>query len=324
MLAKGSLLALSVAGCATMPRTSVRAIGVDDYCTPPGTPPRVRVTLAPVASVDFSAALRAHYSGRALAMAYAAGAMPDLDAMESAIESGPPDANALRTHVDRVLQRVQLAHQQGEAMVAELACESQRTRQSREFLAGHETSAVRALTVASIIVGGASAVTLGFIGRYAGGSVAEEVVGIAGGVASAGLGASTFLVHEHRWFTHERNLLADIWTGPARSSLYPPVVWYYLTQREFSNSGERPIRENMVRRWARFEHLSHRSDIERARREALLFGRGGLYAVDDLIVRAALLEQTSSAVALMDQEVDRLAREVLDRVDALRGASAAP
>jgi hypothetical protein len=313
-----STLVVHVDACAAHEHRLLQQRNGDDYCTPPGQLPRIDLPLVPLSSVHFSDSLRAHYSLRSLGVAYGAGALPDLEAIEQSAADRSVDAEVhIRAHADRVLQRLQIADQQISAIVAELDCEGERADQMREYMQEREERSVRILTAASIAAGGASSVALGFLGRYAGGSIAEEVVGITGGVATAGLGLGIFFVHERRVFSHRRNLLAEIWRGPARSDLYPPIVWYYLTQREFSNSGERPIRENVIARWSRFEHLSRDAASQRARRAQLFFGSGGIYSVDDLVIRAALLEQARSAVALLDQEIDRLARELILRTEAL-------
>jgi hypothetical protein len=265
--------------------------------------------------VTFSEAARTHFSTRALGIAYAAGALPSLEALEESMALGGSEgASRGRARTEQITRQLQIAHQQAAALEAELDCEGERAAQLREFMEEREARGVRTLTVASITAGGASAVATALLGRYAAGSVAEMVVGIAGGLSSAGLGLGIFFVRERRRFNHERNLLAEIWQGPARSDVYPPVVWYYLTQREFSNTGVRSIRENVVARWSRFEHVSREAAAERARRERLLFGHGGVYSADDLAIRVALLEQTRAAVALLDQEIDRLQREVASRV----------
>jgi hypothetical protein len=107
-------------------------------------------------------------------------------------------------------------------------------------------------------------------------------------------------------FLHERNLLADVWVGPAASTLYPPFVWAYLSLPEFSNDGQHAIRERIVQRWRAFEGLADDPTLA-----PLIFGSGGRYDADTLRLRAAMLAEVAAEVDLASQDVAALAARLL-------------
>ena len=81
------------------------------------------------------------------------------------------------------------------------------------------------------------------------------------------------------------------------SDNYPPLVWSYLTRREFSNNQREPIREKIKARWRRFEQVDDPTAA------ALLFGKGGSYDADALRTRAAMLDEVRAEVELCHQDL---------------------
>jgi hypothetical protein len=90
-----------------------------------------------------------------------------------------------------------------------------------------------------------------------------------------------------------------VWNGPIRSSTFPPLVWGYLSQPDFSNDQRTSIRDKIVERWRHFE------GVEKGTAAAnLLFGAsGGLYDADTLQLRAAMFESVKAEVELENQEL---------------------
>ncbi len=136
-------------------------------------------------------------------------------------------------------------------------------------------------------------------------AVAQDSTAVSGGTVTAGLGLASLFVHRRTNYENRRNLLTDVWTGPATSETYPPVIWTYLTRPAFSNSGREPIRSRIVGRWRQFEQ------VEDAETAATLFGSGGLYDVDALRLRAAMLDEVKAEVELARQDLAALAAELL-------------
>ena len=130
-------------------------------------------------------------------------------------------------------------------------------------------------------------------------------------MVTAGLGVASLEVHPHIRVDHPRNPLADVWFGPKESTLYPPVVWGYLMEPEFSNDQREPIRKRIVERWVQFQGV--RKDDPKL--VALLFGAGGTYDEETLRMRASMIDQVKAEVDLMNQDIAALAA----RMRAARG-----
>ncbi len=239
--------------------------------------------------------------GRIERLASLLGLRADLRARRSA--SGAPPTADERLHA---LSRIEVARDALAAISAELACESERADQAADYLFRHQSDAVQELTIASVLVAAGTSVAGVILATAGAKNFPQDTVAIAGGGLTVGLGLGALYVHPKIDFGHPRNLLADVWNGPAVSKIYPPPVWAYLTRREFANDETRPIRERIVARWRAFETVDDDPGTL-----ALLFGAGGRYDVDTLRTRASMLDQVRAEVDLGNQELALLAAELL-------------
>jgi hypothetical protein len=208
----------------------------------------------------------------------------------------------------RILERLELARVTIGATVAELDCEGERARQAADYLTNAQQRQVQTLTVASIAAAAATAIAGVFLSTGNASPTAQDTVGIVGGGATAGLGLASLYVHPSLPFEHTRNLLADVWSGPAASTTFPPVVWAYLTRAAFSNDQQQAIRVRIVERWRHFRSIGN--DPEQ---QALLFGQGGRYDAATLRRRAAMLAEVKAEVALANQELSSVSGALLSR-----------
>jgi hypothetical protein len=87
--------------------------------------------------------------------------------------------------------------------------------------------------------------------------------------------------------------------------LAAPVVWAYLSRREFSNEQRASIRDKIVERWHRYQGLEQEPDDTSA-----LFGAGGRYDADLLQTRAQMLDEVRAEVDLLSQDLESLASEL--------------
>jgi hypothetical protein len=275
-LAKFLLAALP--GCAT---ATVRG----GYCAPPTD---AALSVAPDPAPSGSATREEHVA-----------ALVGLRGATAEQVSRSDDARA------RVLERVQLASLAIGATSAELDCESERAEQAADYLARAQTSSVQGLTVGSIAAATLTGIAGVFLSTRGAPAFAQDATAVSGGTVTAALGLASFFVHRGTNYEHRRNLLADVWTGPATSGTYPPVVWTYLTRAEFSNSGREPIRNRIVARWRQFQQ------VEDAETAAMLFGSGGSYDVDALRLRASMLDEVKAEVELARQDLAALAAKLL-------------
>jgi hypothetical protein len=205
----------------------------------------------------------------------------------------------------QVIERLELASLVIGATSAELDCEGERAEQAADYLARSQAGGVQGLTIGSIAAATLTGIAGVFLSTKGASASAQEITAISGGTVTAGLGLASLYVHPRTSFEHERNLLADVWFGPATSTTFPPVIWRYLKRPAFSNGGREPIRQRIVARWRQFHQ------VEDPATAAMLFGRGGMYDVDSLRLRAAMLDEVNAEVELARQDLAALGAKLL-------------
>lgn len=71
------------------------------------------------------------------------------------------------------------------------------------------------------------------------------------------------------------------------------------------------MRETLISRWRQHGRLGEPGSDTEQRRIALFFGEGGLYEIEELRARAAMLDLLEADVNLMSQDLERLLQEIL-------------
>ena len=71
------------------------------------------------------------------------------------------------------------------------------------------------------------------------------------------------------------------------------------------------MREQLVTSWQGLNRIEGQSEGERNQRLALVLGSGGLYSIEDLHARGAMLEMLAAAIDLMHDELEVLVRWLL-------------
>ncbi len=282
LFAAGFYLRLTLLlGCATVKH----AAAPSGYCAPPA---------APVQPWREDAGTPGN--SRVTRVAALLGVSQDL----AQARTGPREsALVARLHV---FERLEAARALVDATVAELDCEGERTSQLASYLEDRERRSALLYTASSIVAGAATGTASAFLAGAHRSDALQEGVAAGGGALTAGLGLVPLFQHLRAEFSHPRNMLTDVWNGPAESSVFPPLVWAYLSRPEFSNAQSKPIRERIVERWQRYEALA-----EDASAGALILGAGGVYDVDLLRRRADMLDQLKAEVDLMNQDLAELA-----------------
>ncbi|MFD2936366.1 hypothetical protein [Spirosoma flavum] len=243
--------------------------------------------------------LTPRYSQHDLLLANATGVLPLLRELINLERSTQPDARLESINKrQQILNRLLLASTQISGLAAELDCEGERADQIATYLDQRDTQRIRRLTILSVVLGAATTVATTLIRSVD----ATKVVGVSGGVISAGFGGlAAFSSNRSVEFKHERNLLTDIWYQPKQSSVYPPIVWYVLNEKLFSNIGQHSISHNIRQRWQ--DYVLNGASKEQ---QDLYFGKGGNYQADDLHNRANMLNQLQSSVRSIYQDLQSL------------------
>jgi len=298
---------LALAGCAgTHPTPRLQVVA--GYCDPP-LPYRYDPAYSP--QPDFEAALTpallARYPRRNLLAANAAGILSQLQALlaleaQARRQPGPATELAVLRQRQQLAAQVALVSTTVASVAAELDCEGERADQVAGYLDELDDRRTQRLNVLSIGVGAASGIGTTVISNTPG----QYAFGIGGGLLAAGLGLLTLTGSHTTEFDHPRNLLAEIWAEKPTSELFPPSVWYMLTEPAFSNSGQTSIAHNTRQRWQHYGQLAHPDSKAGRQLAALLFGPGGDYSADQLTLRANLLNELQSAVRLLNQELQGL------------------
>ncbi|MVN78253.1 hypothetical protein GO988_18135 [Hymenobacter sp. HMF4947] len=299
-------LLLALAGCATRPPARLQVAA--GYCDPP-LPYRYDPAYSP--QPNFEAALTpellARYPRRNLLTANAAGILPLLRALlaleaQARQHPGPAAELAVLRQRQHIAAQVALVSTTVASVAAELDCEGERADQVAGYLNEQDSHRTQRLNVLSISIGAASGIGTTVIDNQP----AQYAFGIGGGLLAAGLGLLTLTGGHAIEFDHPRNLLAEVWNEKPTSALFPPSVWYMLTEPAFSNSGQTAIAHNTRRRWEHYGQLAHPESKDGQKLAALLFGAGGQYSADQLTVRANMLNELQSAVRLLNQELQGL------------------
>jgi hypothetical protein len=266
------------------------------------------------------------FSGAAIEIADTIGAAAPLLRL-AALEADGPETVAAGLRVLRlrqaVMDRIMLAMLDVSGALAAIDCEGERGDQLRVRLQGTETRRAQRLGLASIMVGALTAALSGGL-SVAGAAAGADVAGIVGGVAEASVGTSLLFGSASGELRTERNLLREVWERPARSELFPPSVWRFLTRRPGGDPGQATVAEVVVAEWRAAELLGRGAPGEERSRAALLFGAGGAYTVEELEARDAMLDLLEASIALMSRDLRILLEELLERPSALTRKPASP
>ena len=285
----------------------------DRFCAPHAAPHREALRLDPplpraalVAAIEDLVAQG--FSRPGVEIADSIGALGQLRALGALQARGPARgmADELRRLRLRqaITERILAAMLDASAVVGELDCEGERGDQLETVLSGIEARRTRRLTIAGILVGALTAGASGGLGLGAS-SAAGNIAGIVGGGTGGLLGLAQLGGGESGVLTTSRNLLGEVWEGPAEARLFPPSVWHYLLRDRTGPVGSQAgtVREGLIAAFRAGDRFGPPGSEEERARIALIFGAGGRYTLTDLEVREACLELVQAGVALMSRDL---------------------
>jgi len=307
-------------GCASSPVASAGPAARGEFtriCTTAAHAGQAAVAEPPLPAAEAEAAaaelLARGYSPTAIRIAEVIGALPLLR-QYAALEAGNARGQGAELRLLRlrqgIMDRILLAMLDVSGTLAEIDCEGERGDQLRVRLQNAEDQRTRRLSLASILVGALTASLSG--GLSLANAAGGDVVGIVGGVTEATVAGSLLFGSAEGELRTERNLLREVWEAPARSSLFPPAVWRFLTARRGSAGDGPSIAELLVTEWRADERLGYGQPPDQDR-TGLLFGSGGRYTISDLELRDAMLDLLEASIALMSRELRVLLEELMDR-----------
>ncbi len=152
------------------------------------------------------------------------------------------------------------------------------------------------------IVGGA----LTLVAKDTAAAIAE----IFGGTMATGFGLAAGFVAEEHEFRDPQNFLRELWEAPQTPTLFPAIVWRFLNWPLIEEPEHSTRREVLIAEWRDDGFIAKVGTMDR--RTTLLFGEGGIYEIEDLRVRAQMLEELKTYVNMMVQQLHLLSQEVLN------------
>lgn len=200
----------------------------------------------------------------------------------------------------KITDRLLLTNVEINALASELDCNGERINKLADFVDDINNKRTKNLTVASVTLGALTTVATVLIKN----NNASNLVGVSGGLLSAGLGALTISPKGKKIdLKLQRNLLRNIWYNDNSNQTYPDSIWTILNEKQFSNSGENDLQESIKNRWLQY-NFDGKIDPET---QKLFFDEGGLYTADDLHSRANMLNELQSTIRSLEQDLKSLA-----------------
>lgn len=260
---------------------------------------------APISEAELS------LSEQSLEVAHVMNAMPLLTELTALERAGDTGSVAFMQVRQSLTDRVLLTLLEVSSVTAELVCERDRADQVADRMDEVDASLVKRLTLASIVIGGVAAVISGGIGLAGGSDGANNAASLAGGVVASLFGGTALFAASKQNFSHERNLLGELWKNPEESSAFSPAIWRFF-QRPRGDQA-RNTRDEIVHAWRQQGRLGEPGSSGEEERTALIFGKGGIYTSTDLRARASMLETLEAHVQLLSEELEVFLREIIQR-----------
>lgn len=199
----------------------------------------------------------------------------------------------------KITDRLILTSIEINALASELDCNGERIDKLANFVNDINNKKTKNLTVASVTIGALTTVATVLVKN----NNSSNIVGVSGGLLSAGLGALTISPKGKKIdLKLQRNLLRNIWFNDNSNGAYPNSIWTILNDKEFSNSGKNDLQESIKNRWLQY-NFDGKIDTET---EKLFFYDGGIYTADDLYSRANMLNELQATIRSLEQDLKSL------------------
>jgi hypothetical protein len=258
--------------------------------------------------------LPASFSWRAIQTAKAIDILPllnQIELVEEAAGSDPSTQIKLLALRQEALGRILLSMIAVSSTTAHVSCEIERTYELADRLKNAETARVKQQTLWAVIIGAGAAIASGGFSIAATAPAAEGIAGIIGGTIAGALGISALYQESEQHFEHHDNILREVWDPPDQPNYFPPAVWEFLNRPIKEESGSRTFREELINGWRQEGRLGAEGSEDERHRIALLFADEGVYRSSDLVVRGQMLDMLRATVALMNQDLEILIRELM-------------
>ena len=203
---------------------------------------------------------------------------------------------------NRVQNKVMLAMNEIDAVAGIFDSEGEQLDQIEEMLANKNSEKSNTLTVASIVVGAASAIA----GAYISNDSWNKGVALGTGLLGATLGFATLTPKgKHVFLVHKHNSIRACWQQTNENN-FPFVVWYMLNEPYFNNRSSVSLLETMKQKWLSFVFKND----QKAVKNSVLFTNEGVYYANDLQTRSQMVGQMQAVIRSLYQHLSVLLKEI--------------
>ncbi len=238
------------------------------------------------------------------------GVLPELTQLRTlTASSAPVDRWQLLWLHQRISEQVMAASLQVDATIAQIDNEISRANELRGYLSDRRDNTVNRLNLLGVIIGGGVGATAAGLGYSDSLTKPAAVVGVAGGVLSAGLALGGIHAQSGKTspFEFNSNMLAEFFDRPALSnSLYPAILWTFLNQPTIYGPLELTRKQQLVQNWVqvkRIDSLSNKDKIDHVTSEP---SQHYQLSIDDLEDRAAMLQDVRARISFLKRDLGSL------------------
>jgi len=196
----------------------------------------------------------------------------------------------------RLLKAVDLTSLEVSAIASGLDCEEEKSVQLADYLDRQIRNQERRLTVSAIITGAVVSTGIGIavLSGMEGTDPVLQSIGLTAGLAEVYMGLKVLSLRRKIRVEHPINIIQMVIEEDNSKGIFSPAVWFYLNAP--TPGMERSLREKLLARWEAYGRYSD-EDFQ------IFLGEEGLYTPSMLEARSGLLEQLSSQVFIMKQDI---------------------
>jgi hypothetical protein len=238
------------------------------------------------------------------------GVLPELTQLRDLTASATPvDRWQLLWLHQRISEQVMAASLQVDATIAQIDNEISRANELRGYLSDRRDNTVNRLNLLGVIIGGGIGATSAGLGYSDNLTKPAAVVGVAGGILSAGLALGGIHAQSGKTspFEFNSNMLAEFFDRPALSnSLYPAIIWTFLNQPTIYGPLQLSRKQQLVQNWVqvkRIDSLANKDKIDHVTSEP---SQHFQLSIDDLEDRAAMLQDVRARISFLKRDLGTL------------------
>ncbi|KEO72132.1 hypothetical protein [Anditalea andensis] len=196
----------------------------------------------------------------------------------------------------KLLKAVDLTSLEVSAIASGLDCEEEKSVQLADYLDRQIRNQERRLTVAAIITGAVVSTGIGIavLSGMEGTDPILQTIGLTAGLAEVYMGLKVLSLRRKIKVDHPINIIQMVIEEDNSKGIFSPAVWFYLNAP--TPGMERSLREKLLARWEAYGRYAD-EDFE------IFLGEKGEYTANMLETRSGLLEQLSSQVFIMKQDI---------------------